>query len=991
MADAQRAIEEIRFVMQSEVWEMTEDLQQAANVYNDACRDINARLRRCDEFLKRGLRSEAIHLAESEPNLLEAIALLDFPERRDWDDALGLYGMAPPEPLRLDIAQELNEAYVIEQPLQKWLAKHRQLALARAPLNQRLAVMRKLASLDGESPFWEDDIRDFEKARFREIDAAARTAARGLDTATLQSLAKEISETEWRDGAPKQLVKGVQQLATQVDRQVSDRELGPLADQLDTAFSALDLATARQLRTRWDGLAKRARLPENDPRAERVAPILGWISDEDQRESSDAGFRKAVAALEQSLADNDDLETLERKAHDAQKFERALPEPLILRYRNRIAALDLEDRRGRMLKIGGVAAAVLLVAVLVGVIIRRQMATAEANRIAEAATGLIKSGELDEARSLLDGHGNVSAWDSLLAAQQQLAKAETAEGERAAGFQTALGLVKNAGTYESATREIDKARGLARTADDKLALSEAQQVWDDRHRTEMTARETRVGDGITAATVQLLEFESLAANEPSAPAAGTLQSKLKAQLAELTHAAKDLRKEISSQVDVLAKRHAAADQLLARRLRELKAIDQLTLATLRKQDTSAAKSASDECVAAMNEYATALEKSPAADRVRETVTEQPAWTGVLEWARLTRAWKDLWPATDEALRERAAECDKFIKAHPRSPTVADARTYHAALNALLLRDAGASGEASRGQRTRLEQYFSLPVIKETWTFRTKEGKSYYLLQEQDYTDADSPKKPVTFEHYIGYTREDVKKATHKVEDLENRKAALAPQSVIAAKTLERLHQLDASTWEPYLLELASEIRSSPDLDAFLKFDLLKRTLEAASATSPFLTAPLKPHLTALQTNRVDPAARWMDPDDANANDARVAARDIVARLPDLAAAWTQAAADRQALVARLQQPSIMIGWLNRTEQGWECRTNWNPDGSYRLQVAYAEVPDGPSVWRQVGEATTGSVSLRGGESAFLKEGRPVFAVRQPTDDGPGLTAGNGKP
>ena len=37
------------------------------------------------------------------------------------------------------------------------------------------------------------------------------------------------------------------------------------------------------------------------------------------------------------------------------------------------------------------------------------------------------------------------------------------------------------------------------------------------------------------------------------------------------------------------------------------------------------------------------------------------------------------------------------------------------------------------------------------------------------------------------------------------------------------------------------------------------------------------------------------------------------------------------------------------------------------------------------------VSLRGGESAFLKEGRPVFAVRQPTDDGPGLTAGNGKP
>lgn len=985
MPDAQRAIEEIRFVMQSEVWEMTDDLRAAASLYAEACRDVNGRLRRCDEFLKRGLRSEAIHLAEAEPKLLEVIGLLDFPERRDWDDALGLYGMTPPEPLRLDIARELNEAYVIEQPLQKLMSKLRLLALARAPLNQRLAVMRKLASLDQGSPFWEDDIREFEQARWREIDAAARSAARAVDTVTLQSLAKEVNETDWRDGVPKQLTTTVRQLAAQVDRHVADRDLGPLADQLDAAFSALDLAAARQLRPRWQNLAARAKLPDGDPRAERVAPILGWVVDEDQRESSDQGFRRAVAVLEQVLADNEDRDTLERAAHEAQKFERALPEPLVLRYRNRVAALDLEERRGRMLKIGGVSAALLLVATLVGVVIRKQLATAEANRIAAAATELIESGELDDARTLLAGHGDLTGWDSLLAAQQRLATAETAEVERVAGFAAALGRIENAETYATATSEIEQARSLARTNDDKLALSELQQSWDERHRTSMAALEQEVGAGIASATAQLVEFEGLAATQPSNQAATALRGELQLQLTGLTHAARELRPEVRSQIDILAKRHAAAEQLLARRRRELTAMEQLTKATLAAPDGAGAKSISEACVTALNEYAAALETAPTADRVRQTVGEQVYWTGVLEWARLTSTWQELWPATDENLRARAGECDRYIKAHGTSPSIADARLYHSALTSLLLRDAGASGEASRGQRTRLEQYFSLPVIKESWTLRTKEGKTYYTLETLDFSD-EPMEKPVRVEHYIGYTREDKEPASIKVKDLENRTAMPAPQSVIAEQVLERLHQLDVATWEPYLLELAAEIRGGKDLDPFLKFDLLKRTLEAATATSPFLANPLKPHLAALQTNRVDPAARWMAPNDPNAPDARAAAQEIVARLPDLAAAWSQAAAERQALAGRLQQPSRMIGWLSRSEQGWECRTNWRPDGRYRLQVAYAETTDGPSVWRQVGETTTETMSLRSGENAFFKEGRPVFAVREGTAGAADLTA-----
>ena len=68
------------------------------------------------------LRSEAIHLAESEPNLLDSLAALDFPERADWDELVQIYQLAAAPKLAVDQAQFLNEAYAQEDPLQDLLA-----------------------------------------------------------------------------------------------------------------------------------------------------------------------------------------------------------------------------------------------------------------------------------------------------------------------------------------------------------------------------------------------------------------------------------------------------------------------------------------------------------------------------------------------------------------------------------------------------------------------------------------------------------------------------------------------------------------------------------------------------------------------------------------------------------------------------------------------------------------------------------------------------
>src|SRR5436309_2319194 len=102
MPDYQRTVEEIRCFLLLSVQALTDELKILAAAYAAACRDVNQRLARCEEFLNKGLRSEAIHLAQAEPALLEVVAVLDFPERPQWEEVLVYFGLPPAPRLLLE-------------------------------------------------------------------------------------------------------------------------------------------------------------------------------------------------------------------------------------------------------------------------------------------------------------------------------------------------------------------------------------------------------------------------------------------------------------------------------------------------------------------------------------------------------------------------------------------------------------------------------------------------------------------------------------------------------------------------------------------------------------------------------------------------------------------------------------------------------------------------------------------------------------------------
>ena len=150
----------VAFVSSSQIVE-AKGVPEWAEAYTELCHQTNERLRRCADALKRGLRSDAIQIADEEPNVLDLVSALDFPGVTEWRGLCALQGLSQPPQLLLEVAAAINEAYATEQPTACMLAHHRLMAVARAPLRDRIVMMRRIAVQDPRSLFWDDDIQVF--------------------------------------------------------------------------------------------------------------------------------------------------------------------------------------------------------------------------------------------------------------------------------------------------------------------------------------------------------------------------------------------------------------------------------------------------------------------------------------------------------------------------------------------------------------------------------------------------------------------------------------------------------------------------------------------------------------------------------------------------------------------------------------------------------------------------------------------------------------
>jgi hypothetical protein len=345
LIDYQRIVDDIRSFLQASDQTFSESLRSLAVAYNEACQETNTRLRRCEEFLQKGLRSEALHYAQAEPVLLDVVAALDFPERTEWEQAALGYGFPPPPQLRIETAEALNRAYSEERPLEHLLREHRLQALGGASLGERLGTLRKIAELDGKNPVWSEDMGILEKARLQQIRAGLDDALKRNDNGTLFALWDELQRTPWQVPGTDQIINGVRD---DVERRIHWRRRAAIEDaarELAEAFVVMDERRARPLRDRVNRLNEGAPLAKQDPLWRIVAPALNWLADLDRRQAQEFAYQAALESLEHAFQRGAGDEELQDLYYAARKFRRGIPAALEERYRQRITGHREESQR----------------------------------------------------------------------------------------------------------------------------------------------------------------------------------------------------------------------------------------------------------------------------------------------------------------------------------------------------------------------------------------------------------------------------------------------------------------------------------------------------------------------------------------------------------------------------------------------------------------------------------------------------------------------
>jgi hypothetical protein len=155
-------------------------------------------------------------------------------------------------------------------------------------------------------------------------------------------------------------------------------------------------------------------------------------------------------------------------------------------------------------------------------------------------------------------------------------------------------------------------------------------------------------------------------------------------------------------------------------------------------------------------------------------------------------------------------------------------------------------------------------------------------------------------------------------------------------------------------------------------------LEIGSEGSSAFRQAYAKHAEVLAGAGIDATVNWIDPDDADGQNARVAAEGVVRRLPDAAAAAKAVAA----VVAGMKQPDLggpyrWISWLRRDrERNWMCAAPVRPSESVTAELFVLSVPapDAPGELIPIGRMSNGGFELQAIDAAVLIEGRPIYAV-----------------
>jgi hypothetical protein len=974
MAHSQQIVDDIRSFILSADWTLTdpakqESVRQLAAAYATACQEAGTRLRRCADFLQNGLRAEAIHLAEVEPNLLDELSILDFPEREQWEQICVSYAFPPPGQINFSLAEALNEAYAESLPLEGLLRKHRLLALARAPLTQRLTLMRTIAAKDTTNPLWKEDIQAFEKARQRQLEQEAQQAVAQDDADRVFMLNEELRQTRWLTPVPPSLTKYVSGAANRfLQRELRER-LELLAAQLTEAMNTLDVGLGRQLRPQWDAVIMEIDLPGDDPLRQRPAAALDWLRQEDRQEAQHRKFLAALEDLRVVLTGPGSREEITAAYQAALQFEEAVPADVEMAYQSRLAGLARAKRRLQLIIAGSVAAVLLLTGGLTAYFVHENGKAARAREAAEQLEQLLETRQMQKAQATLESleekEPAIAKLPELARIRERFQEEVARERRRKEAFRQAVAEARAALDENALNASLHKARSqtplseeeqqiLARLEKDKKSSQAKSQKERD------SAFQAQLDDlkpwlrGLEAAV------EKAADSPESLQRAGEIQEQLD-RLRKLAEAASPTLRE---QARELTGRLESARTAIAVQSEENRLVDAFTRG-LHTPDNLA------PYARALGAYIQRFPNKSRTEDFRQVLREVSLWEQLTSWHQLVAAdAARLYGLTPKDARTLADRCNRFVQGRRLVVDADRITSFVKTVEAIAQQDATAPNTAA----AKLHSRFNAGYVKDVWFVRLEGDKVYYLNGDPQVEIEAAIKKGkngyTNIKYLVNFS------GTEKSLPLYPSKLrgyARAPQALVAAEAERLLSRATPERWDDALLELGERVCKEKDMDPVLRYCLFKAVLDAASKSSYSLEPLLAPCYRDLKSADVDEAADWINPE-SECKDPRDRAGRLFDRMAPLDSLKKEAAKRRQELALAAAESDVrLLGWLWRDRGGnWICRQAVDYHEPSELCVL---VPLGADSARfvVVGAIQDGKITLDAAGREALVEGRLVFA------------------
>lgn len=375
------------------------DAPRLAESYAAACHAVNLRLQQCEAMIRANDRHQAIQLAETDPNLLEFITLLEFRNAENWRSFCQQNALAVPERIDAEAIKALRQCYAqgisTDHPL---YSAYRKAALTRND-EEALNTLRSIRRLNPTDSNATGELARLDaKVLAAKLDHLSGTV-QGADAALVATEAESIEAYGFKTRPE-----------GDVWRKANFIRCGVLLDQAAEAKTGSrwqEVLAKMELVRR---LQKELSLELSASDLQRLEALEKWGKAEQEKDRQNREFAALLSQLQQRIHESEekdtsaryvelpemraDFEALHKAWRALTEFTRPIPEEVSAAFRKRSGLLEAEIARRmavqRRLILAGVSAVLLVSAIaawfILGQIRARQFARELENAISQRQT-----------------------------------------------------------------------------------------------------------------------------------------------------------------------------------------------------------------------------------------------------------------------------------------------------------------------------------------------------------------------------------------------------------------------------------------------------------------------------------------------------------------------------------------------------------------------------------------------------------------------------